>query len=224
VNPRVFSLFLSLAVAACAGADDPPTDQSALPVGAAGGAGVPDRYVSRVVSFTPGKGAGFGQDQLPGIVEGPPAGTGNAQGSLDTLSLGAGGEIVVELASEVIDGPGVDLVVFENAFFANGNPATIWKELGEVSVSGDGEQWVTFPCDPAHLEESHCAGWHPVYAGPASGVSALDVEQAGGDPFDLATVGLARARYVKIRDLSAAAVPPTAGFDLDAVAVIHAAP
>ena len=51
----------------------------------------------------------------------------------------------------------------------------------------------------------------------------LDVEVTGGDAFDLATVGLERAKFVKIRDLSDPedAVAPSAGFDLDAVGVIH---
>ena len=33
-------------------------------------------YASELISFEPGPGAGFGQDQLPGIVLGPPDGRG----------------------------------------------------------------------------------------------------------------------------------------------------
>jgi hypothetical protein len=161
---------------------------------------------------------------MPDVVLGPPEGGGDGQGSLDVVSLGVGGEIVLRLGIDAVDGPGVDLLVFENPFFVGGDPEKVWKEPGEVSVSEDGETWVTFPCDPSLTASSRCAGVHPVLASTASGLSPLDPEVAGGDPFDLAEVGVARARYVKIRDLSKIAAPPTAGFDLDAIAVIHAAP
>ena len=184
----------------------------------------PGPFAAEVVSFTPGPGAGFGQENMPDVVLGPPEGGGEGQGSLDVVSLGAGGEIVLRLGVDAVDGPGVDLLVFENPFVVGGDPEKVWKEPGEVSVSEDGETWVTFPCDPSQTASSHCAGVRPVFASTASGISPLDPEVAGGDPFDLADVGVARARYVRIRDLSQIMAPPTAGFDLDAIAVIHAAP
>ena len=52
-------------------------------------------YASELISFEPGPGAGFGQDQLPGIVLGPPDGRGPDAGGLDVLSLGQGGTIVL---------------------------------------------------------------------------------------------------------------------------------
>ena len=42
------------------------------------------------MSFEPGGNAGFGQDQLPDVVLGPPMGKGTSRGSLDVLSLGVG--------------------------------------------------------------------------------------------------------------------------------------
>jgi hypothetical protein len=99
----------------------------------------------------------------------------------------------------------------------------VFRELGEVSVSEDGTNWVAFPCDAATPDEGSCAGRSIVYANPDTGVSALDPSVAGGDPFDLALVGLARARFVRIRDLSKGpAVAPSTGFDLDALAIINA--
>lgn len=193
--------------------------------GAGGGEPEPGPHVAEVVSFTPGPGAGFGQDQMPAIVMGPPQGKGADEGGLDVVSLGMGGEIVLRLGVEVIDGAGPDLIVFENAFHVNGDVTKpVWKDLGEVSVSEDGAQWVVFPCEPATYQQSQCAGWRPVYASSESGVSAFDPAVSGGDPFDLASVGVARARYVRIRDRTLSVAPPTAGFDLDAVAVLHAAP
>src|SRR5262245_31714466 len=73
-----------------------------------------DCFITRVVSFTPGRNAGFGQDRMPGIVYGPPMGTGDLFGSLDVVSLGDQGEIIVELGHYIVDGPGPDFIVFEN--------------------------------------------------------------------------------------------------------------
>jgi hypothetical protein len=187
------------------------------------------RYVSEVVSFEPGPGAGFGQDRMPGVVLGPPEGSIGADntpatstGGLDVVSLGVGGVLVVRLGVEVVDGPGVDLIVFENAFYAGGNPDNPWKDLGEISVSEDGATWTAFPCDVGNFKTSSCAGWHPVLSNPADGIPATDPAVAGGDPFDLAAIGVSRARFVKIRDLAKGGASPTAGFDLDAMAVVNA--
>jgi hypothetical protein len=73
-----------------------------------------------------------------------------------------------------------------------------------------------------------CAGWHPVYSSPGNGISPVDPSVAGGDPFDLADVGLSEARFVRIHDVSGETCPdaggPTSdGFDLDAVSIVNAA-
>lgn len=191
--------------------------------GGGAGSGPASRYVTSVESFTPGPGAGFGQEKMPDVVFGPPRGGGDVQGSLDVVSLGKGGEIVVGFSTNaVIDGPGVDFLVFENAFVVAGSDV-VFRELGEVSVSEDGMNWVAFPCDTTKPTEGSCAGRSVVYANPDTGVSALDPSVAGGDPFDLALVGLARARFVRIRDLSKGpAVAPSTGFDFDALAIVNA--
>ncbi|HEU4409967.1 MAG TPA: hypothetical protein VFS43_32230, partial [Polyangiaceae bacterium] len=192
--------------------------------GEAGGAGAgpASRYVTRVASFSPGPGAGFGQDRMPDVVFGPPRGGGEAQGSLDVVSLGQGGEIVVEFTTNAaVDGPGADFLVFENPFVVAGG--AVFREPAEVSVSEDGASWVAFPCDPARPDEGSCAGRNVVYANPDAGVSALDPAAAGGDAFDLAAVGVGRARFVRIRDVAASAAgAPAAGFDLDALAIVNA--
>jgi hypothetical protein len=215
-------LLFTLALSGCMG-----------PMGDASEAGAPDaaslcpadRYVSEVVSFAPGEGAGFGADAMPGVVMGPPQGRGDFAGSLDVVSLGAGGEIVLGFSVDIVDGDGDDFIVFENAFQVPGAPPRYWEELAEVAVSDDGQRWSTFPCDPrGDRPHTHCAGWNPVYASSASGYCASDPRVSGGDGFDLRTVGLRRARFVRIRDLRThPPAPPTTGFDLDAVAVVHAA-
>lgn len=179
----------------------------------------PDPWADRVVGFTPGASAGFGQDRMPGVVLGPPRGGGDTAGSLDVVSLGKGGEVVLAFDDQPpVDGPGPDLIVFENPF-------STWLETGEVAASEDGETWHTWPCaaDDAAGGFAGCAGVHPVLSHPDNGVPATDPALAGGDAFDLAALGLKRARYVRIRDTGRNDYQgQTGGFDLDAVAVIHA--
>jgi hypothetical protein len=187
-----------------------------------------DRFVTGVVSFTPGPCAGFGAAAMPGIVEGPPQGGGALRGGTDVVSLGVGGEIVLSFAPDgIIDGPGVDFIVFENAFDVGGDPQTPYAEPGEVSVSDDGVTWATYPCTAASYPYGECAGWHVVYSAPGNGVSPVDPAAAGGDPFDLADLGVTHARFVRIRDRSneactGAGETTSAGFDLDAVSIVNA--
>jgi hypothetical protein len=199
-----------------AASPEPPAD-SAAPADPGPLAG--DPFADAIVSFTPGPGAGFGQASLPGVVLGPPLGAGPYAGSLDVLSLGDRGEIVLALVDQVaVDGDGPDLIVFENPF-----PG--WIEPGEVAVSEDGVTWAVFPCAPHAPGAPGCAGVQPVLSHPANGVSPTDPAVAGGDAFDLAAVGLARAAFVRVRDTGAiSAIGVSAGFDLDAVAIVHAAP
>jgi hypothetical protein len=207
---------------------DSPTE--AEPDAGSGEGGLPaDRFVTGVVSFTPGPCAGFGQAGMPGIVEGPPRGGGASNtGSLDVVSLGAGGEIVLSFApNAIIDGPGVDFIVFENPFDIGGNAQDPYAEPGEVSVSDDGTTWVTYPCTATSYPYGQCAGWHPVYSAPGNGISPVDPSRAGGDPYDLADVGLSHARFVRIRDKSGEVCPDAGGgnadgFDLDAISIVNA--
>ncbi|MDB4941930.1 MAG: Cell surface protein [Labilithrix sp.] len=191
-----------------------------------------DRFATSVVSFTPGDCAGYGSLAMPGVVLGPPVGSGTSGGGTDVVSLGYHGEIVLSVApNAIVDGPGPDLLVFENAFLY-GPESRPFAELGEVSVSAEGVTWKAFPCDAAAPGPTYgsCAGWHPVLAAPGNGRSPVDPAAAGGDPFDLADVGIAEARFVRIRDLSPAGACPAnpadrasnVGFDLDAIAVVNA--
>jgi len=158
---------------------------------------------------------------MPCIVEGPPVGCGPDCGSLDVVSLGYEGTIVVSLDDvEIVDGPGPDLLVFENPF-----PA--WIEPGFVAVSDDGENWTEWPCEPQNVDGGYpfCAGAHAVLSNPGNGISPTDPAVAGGDAFDLADIGVTQARYVRIRDSGFSHYGgDTGGFDLDAVAAVHSVP
>ena len=175
----------------------------------------PNPFASSIVSFSPGDGAGFGQDSLPDIVLGPPIGGGERSGSLDVLTLGQNGEIVLGFDVPIIDGAGADLIVYENPFIG-------WPESGIVSVSQDGETWYSWPCDSLNSDAAYpgCAGITPTLSHPDNCIDATDPSSAGGDHFDLAELGLSSASFVRIQD---SGDNPDGGFDLDSVAVIHAA-
>ena len=191
------------------------------------------RFATKVVSFTAGACDGFGEKELPGVVLGPPVGGGPSEGSLDVVSLGTRGSIVLGFDDVIVDGPGADFLVFENPFLTNDQPDF---ELAQVSVSDDGTTWTSFPCTATGVSTDGygtCAGWHPVYSSPSDGISPLDPAVAGGDPFDLSVVGVTEARFVRIDDVGvdyvteSCPVGSTAianGFDLDAVSIVNTTP
>ncbi len=223
------SSFLLCCVAACTAepADDPAPPPCGAPEAAAR-----DPYADCVVAFDPAPPASFGHDALPDVVLGPPVGGGDGAGGTDVASLGCGGSIVLGFDGEgIVDGPGPDLIVFENPFAIGGGPET-FVEPGEVSVSADGETFHTFPCVPSGdgtFPPEGCAGVTPVRAGPgAPGIDPTDPDAAGGDAFDLADVGLAAARFVRIEDRTFEHYGDdtwcggaAGGFDLDAVAAVY---
>ena len=174
-------------------------------------------FATQVQSFEPGQGAGFGSSDMPEVVLGAPEGGAEYKGSLDVVTLGVGGVITLGFEPwDVRDGPGVDFVVFENAFrYLDGD--AVFAEPGEVSVSEDGERWVSFPCDE---DGTGCAGMSPTLEFDPVG-QVLSPELMGGDGFDLADVGLERVRYVRVRDRATSGAAPSAGFDLDAIAGVH---
>lgn len=198
----------------------------------------------------------YGANTLPGIVLGPPGDSSPIQGSTTVASLGPGGSVILRLDDIVIeDRPGPDFIVFENAFFVGSVPAndgadyTVFTEPGFVDVSLDGTAWTRFPYDPQALVEAAgknankalqqrlvgLAGITPSFTGNWTVPDSLTtwdaagqggVSGAGGDAFDLATIGLTQARFVRISDAGSRNGPTGSaeGFDLDAVVVLHGRP
>jgi hypothetical protein len=214
-------LLLGLLLGGCGG------DESADDAPGAGGAcqGSAARFATEVVDHAFGSGQDFGQAEFPDPVLGPPSGGGCCQGSLEVTSLGEGGFVTLAFGDNaIIDGPGPDFIVFENAFLVSEDePDSVYAELGSVSVSEDGENFVNFECDGSEFPFEGCAGWRPSLANPSDNeIDPLDPSVAGGDAFDLADLGLGEVRYVRIEDL-----PEEQGgegtFDLDAVAIVNAA-
>jgi hypothetical protein len=191
-----------------------------------------DRFITRVVSTKVGPCGGFSGRPMPEVVEGPPVGGGPYMGSTDVFSLGNGGEIVVAFGeNEIVDGPGIDFIVFENPFDREGTTTVVDAEPAEVSVSEDGVNWTSFPCDDTTSQPPYqqCAGVHPVLSSPTNDISPIDPKTAGGDPYDLQSIGVKKAKYVRIVDKILETCPANAGpafdkdgFDLDAISIVNA--
>lgn len=190
-----------------------------LPAGA-------DAFADRVVTHHIGSGGGLNEEDLPGIVLGAPRGFGLYQGSFDVLSLGVGGDIVLEMTDyQIFDGDGADFTVFENAFLVSGSSGVTFSEPGIVGVSEDGVTFIDFPCDLSAWPYAGCAGVEPVLSNADTNeIDPRNPEVSGGDVFDLRDVGLKTARFVRVRDsgLGLGPIGPnTRGFDLDAVVIVH---
>lgn len=212
-----------------------------------------DPYADSVISFSQGTNGGYNAGAMPGVVLGAPVGGGLTIGALDVVSIGRNGSLVVRFDDNVIvDGPGADFTVFENAFlpFGAGNlTQEPYAEPGRVKVSQNGLDWVEFPCTLAEEAEPYwpgCTGVYPTLATgrptaphasiPTTtpiedlvGVHSLALEAppgAGGDSFDLADVGLAWVRFVKVETSNFEARSTSVGQsgpDIDAFAAIHSA-
>ena len=158
----------------------------------------------------------------------PEKALGKALGSsYDIVCLGRGGSITMTFAKPIINGEGADFAVFENSFSDD------FIEHAYVEVSADGGTWYRFPNSSLTTD-------------PVSGYGTVDptnvyqlgckYKQGYGEPYDLASVGLDEISYVRILDIIGDGTYydtddkviydpyPTwgsAGFDLDAVGVIH---
>ncbi|MCZ7584737.1 MAG: hypothetical protein M5R36_16155 [Deltaproteobacteria bacterium] len=184
-----------------------------------------ENFILQIIDVDFGALAGFGEDEQPDNILGPPAGKGDyaSQASQkELLSLGEGGRITVKMAREIVDGPGPDFVVFENVLYWGGDPLNAYTDTALVEVSADGQTWKRFPFDfvaegptgpqglPDTVPENFIgfAGVTPTYANCdpngdgdfADMVDPLDLSVSGGDPFDLADVGLSNASYVRLID------------------------
>lgn len=212
----------------------------------------PDRVASYAPGFVSAPPA-FNSWQ-PGIVLGPPGDATPVSGSLTVLSLGHGGTIVLEFTDNtIVDGPGPDFIVFENPFFCTQAPVTaddpyrVLAEPGIVAASEDGITFHTFPFDSTSLAEvvDLCSdrallarldglmGLTPSFTGNftiPNDPLVFDPDAPGGitghggDAFDLADIGLARARFIRITDPDIPLGIPGAseGLDLDTVIALNA--
>lgn len=158
--------------------------------------------------------------------------------SYDVVVLGDGGSIVLTFAKPITDGEGADFAVFENSI------SDTFLEIGTVEVSSDGEHFVAFDNYYLGTEEVASYGGHDArliwgFAGKfKQGVGTMFdlAELAGKHEVANGTLDLTAVTHIKIVDvigdgsqLDSIGDPiydpyPTtgsAGFDLDAVAVIN---
>lgn len=182
--------------------------------------------IDTVYNFKPGKGQSLGQsfEFFPANIFGMPDTNASeltpASDPKQICSIGLGGTIIVGFKNYlIVDGDGPDFTIFENAFI---NPVTkkVFAEPAIVSVSEDGIYYYDFPYDPITLKG--CAGITPTN-GKENPFNPL---KSGGDKFDLATIGLSRVKYIRIKDICQEILdnpnhpffdPIISGFDLDAV-------
>jgi|GEM_PF-2531739 len=168
--------------------------------------------------------------QTPAQALGPAVAPG--QISFDIVSLGRGGAITLLFNEPIADGPGFDFAVFENSF------STRFLELAFVEVSSDGIHFYRFYNDSLTL--SAVGSFGIVDATNVDGFAGK-YATGYGTPFDLSTLpedpllNTMSITHVKIIDVIGGVSldssgdliydpSPTigsAGFDLDAVGVIH---
>lgn len=154
-----------------------------------------DACADEVVDAPGATGEGFGDPER--AVNGVRGG-GVETGGADVFSLGIEPEqdelIVLRWSDRVVlNGPGIDFVVFENAFEFGGG---VFMDLAMVEVSRDGLEWVAFPHDLVAADETSWSSepldW-PGFAGRTpvllheedNPVDPVDPAVAGGDGFDL---------------------------------------
>ena len=176
-----------------------------------------------VFSVRWGTGQNFGRDKFPSNVLGLPDTSARADRPAmiaeSVCSLGLGGEIVIGWRNAVlVNRPGADFTIFENAFLYFGG--RVFAEPAKVAVSQDGVRFVAFPFDSLSLRG--CAGITPTNGDK----SPFNPSVSGGDSFDLAAIGMDSVRFIKITDVSQIVLnntqhpfydPTISGFDLDAV-------
>lgn len=153
--------------------------------------------------------------------------------SFDIVSLGNGGGITLTFNGSIKNGAGADFAVFENSF------SDTFLELGFVEVSSDGSLYFRFPT--VSLTPDPVSAFGSLDPTNLNGLAGK-YRQGYGTPFDLsALVGTAGlnindVRYVRIVDVLGNGseldglghkiydpykTTQSAGFDLDAIGVIH---
>lgn len=192
-------------------------------IGGAPGYEIPERALGQ-----PARMSGVGID--PGVVSPfQPAWT-----PVELVSIGLGGELVIAFDEWVMDDPrnihGIDLIVFGNAGFIDGNTplgtntGLFGADGGMISLSEDGEDWVTVPgcladdawptrgwldSSPYDIEPGFepsdfltpmdpDISWTSTIGMPWEDLMEIYGRSAGGVGIDLGPLGLNRIRFVRI--------------------------
>ena len=151
-------------------------------------------------------------------------------GDLDSVAISgaaAPGSITVGFQATIVDGPGADFAVFENAgaFFNSHNVNFIFAELAFVEVSSNGIDFARFPAISLNVEEDANVPdpihdqLHAPFGRAFAGINTTNIDNLAGvhpaltgTPFDLSdltsdllvtqgTVDLMRIRHVRFVDI-----------------------
>ncbi len=143
--------------------------------------------------------------------------------------LGAGGTITLAFPAYIKNGPGPDFAIFENSFLDE------FIEHAWLEVSRDGINFVRFPNHS--LTDSPVGSFDLMDPTNVAGLGCK-YRQPFGEPYDLADVGLDFVSHVRLVDVIGNGTArdsdnriiydpwpnaQSAGFDLDAIGVIHTA-
>lgn len=166
-------------------------------------------------------------------------------GENGVVSLGDGGEVILQFDKPIKNGQGADFAVFENGIPVIGD-TTFFLELAFVEVSSDGNRYVRFPArsyTPTNKQIINGEGNSPNFIVNLAGKYSVN----WGTPFDLedikdsSGINLQFITHIKIKDVVGSLSSSYAsydvlgnkindpfptpfasgGFDLDAVGVIH---
>lgn len=163
---------------------------------------------------------------------------GKADGT--TVSLGDGGEAIVELSQPVFNGPGNDFAVFENGFSAT------FLELAFVEVSSNGIDFFRFPSTSQTQVVSQVGTFGNLFATEIHNLAGK-YHVNYGTPFDISDLpdtsllNKYAISHIRIKDVVGNVMEPfsskdqygtvindpwptpfaSSGFDLDAVGLIH---
>ena len=226
-------------------------------------------FASSVVNYVQGTGVNAGNDDPNTAIGSPPRFTGTQIGlpgavppfnpSFDPgecVSIGRGGSLTLAFDHDVLDDAsnpyGLDLIIFGNSFFWDpvnftATAQALSSDGGTVSLSADGQTWVTAPgmADGlfptlAYLDQTDPFGGpagdvlsdftkpvNPNFASPgawqgadlAAIIAAYD-GSGGGWGIDIGALGLSSVRYVKITNDSGANLIP----EIDGISDVRAVP
>lgn len=226
-------------------------------------------FASVMVDYVQGAGVGTGYDNPNAALGSPTRYTGTVSGfpgavtpfnsSFDPgecVSIGRGGSLIVAFDHDVLNDAnnpyGLDLIIFGNSFFWDpvnftATAQALSSDGGTVSLSADGQTWVTAPgmADGlfptlAYLDQTDPFGGpagnvlsdftkpvNPNFASPgawqgadlAAIIAGYD-GSGGGWGIDIGALGLSSVRYVKItNDLNANLIP-----EIDGISDVRAVP
>jgi len=158
----------------------------------------------------------------------------------DVVSLGDGGEAIIQFTTPISNGLGPDFAVFENAF------DDLFLELAFVEVSSDGQHYYRFPAHSLTQANSQIGGFGQLQTTKINNLAGK-YKVAYGTPFDLdelkniAGLNVNQITHIKIIDVVGSIddayathdtannkindpfpTPfPSGGFDLDAIGLMH---